>query len=519
MARKLTLEIVKERLKEINPNIEILSDEYINSKTHLKCRCLIDGHEWDIKWGKLQSGRGCPKCAIETRKSKLKLSIGEVRDRVRKISPNIEILSDEYANAHSHLNCMCSVDGYKWSTTWATLSQGHGCPLCAGSILPSLSEIKSYLYETNPDIEVLNKKYTSSSQKIKCRCLIDGHEWGTVWGHLKRGTGCPECGIKKTKEKQKFSTDYVFSKISDIHPDITILSRDYVNSIGALSCQCNIDGHIWESNFSRLQQGHGCPKCAGKLKLTLKEVKKKLREMNPNIEITSGEYTNNNTSMRLKCNVDGHEWNAVWGSLSQGSGCPMCGGTTKLTIEEIIERLGTINPNIEILSGEYVNSSTPLTCKCLIDGHHIWRATWSNLSRGTGCPRCSMSKGEYQILKYLSLNSVLYKDEFIFEDCRHIRPLPFDFAIEGSNNNITGIIEYDGKQHFEPVDFAGKGDTWAKEQYENNVKKDNIKNKYCEDNNIPLLRIPYWEFDNIEEILHSWLVTYGLIEDNLKDVI
>lgn len=55
--------------------------------------------------------------------------------------------------------------------------------------------------------------------------------------------------------------------------------------------------------------------------------------------------------------------------------------------------------------------------------------------------------------------------------------------------------------HFEPTDFAGKGKEWAEEQFKGQKIRDEIKNKYCKQNNINLLRIPYWEFDNIENIL------------------
>jgi len=79
-------------------------------------------------------------------------------------------------------------------------------------------------------------------------------------------------------------------------------------------------------------------------------------------------------------------------------------------------------------------------------------------------------------------------------DCRNKKELPFDFYLPDYNL----CIEYDGIFHYEdifdkPYDFkTGK-------------KRDKIKTKYCKDNNINLLRIPYWEFDNIEEILRQTL--------------
>ena len=62
-------------------------------------------------------------------------------------------------------------------------------------------------------------------------------------------------------------------------------------------------------------------------------------------------------------------------------------------------------------------------------------------------------------------------------------------------------LEYDGHQHFHPVDFAGKGKEWAEERFEEDKRRDKVKNLYCENNKIKLIRIPYFEFENIENIL------------------
>ena len=66
-------------------------------------------------------------------------------------------------------------------------------------------------------------------------------------------------------------------------------------------------------------------------------------------------------------------------------------------------------------------------------------------------------------------------------------------------------IEFDGEDHYMPIDRASKGKEWAEEQFQLRKIKDNIKTQYCEDNNIKLIRIPYWEFNNIETILNKKL--------------
>ena len=51
------------------------------------------------------------------------------------------------------------------------------------------------------------------------------------------------------------------------------------------------------------------------------------------------------------------------------------------------------------------------------------------------------------------------------------------------------------------VDYFGGDETLEKTKL-----RDNIKTKYCEDNHIKLIRIPYWDFDNIEQILTKELI-------------
>ena len=92
---------------------------------------------------------------------------------------------------------------------------------------------------------------------------------------------------------------------------------------------------------------------------------------------------------------------------------------------------------------------------------------------------CTHSKNEENIIKLLTKNNISFEYQKRFDD---LKIKEFDFYI---NNNY--IIEFDGQQHFF---FTGYG--WdTKDYYERTHKSDLIKNKYCFDNNIPLIRIPY----------------------------
>lgn len=96
------------------------------------------------------------------------------------------------------------------------------------------------------------------------------------------------------------------------------------------------------------------------------------------------------------------------------------------------------------------------------------------------------------IRKLLEENNIKYKQEYTFENCKDINPLPFDFIIE-DNNGKAYLLEYDGEQHFKSVEHWGRLETTR--------AHDLIKNHYCFDNNIRLLRIPFNATYTLDDIL------------------
>lgn len=137
--------------------------------------------------------------------------------------------------------------------------------------------------------------------------------------------------------------------------------------------------------------------------------------------------------------------------------------------------------------------------KCNICNHE-WKANFKKLREGKGCPICKASKGEKVINKYLIDNNYSFEREYSFKDSE-IQSLRFDFAVNIKNKLY--LIEFDGKQHFNIE--SQFGDKNKEDKYNKLIANDNRKNKYCKDNNIPLLRIPYWDINNIEKILSEFL--------------
>ena len=181
------------------------------------------------------------------------------------------------------------------------------------------------------------------------------------------------------------------------------------------------------------------------------------------------------------------------------AGCPYCFGWYKNTID-FINEIKSIHPYITIV-GEYNGSESHIDCECMICGHK-WSPVARSLKNGEGCPSCKMSKGEKRIKLFLDQNNISYIYQNKFDTCRDKFPLPFDFYLPEYNL----VVEYDGEQHFHPVDFANKGLLWAEKMFQQIIHHDNIKNEYCYTNGIKILRIPYFDFDNIEDILNHYLI-------------
>ena len=275
----------------------------------------------------------------------------------------------------------------------------------------------------------------------------------------------------------------------NINPNIIAVDM-YVNCRTKMTHRCCVDGYEWEALPTNLLQGTGCPVCAGKIKTTNVFIEE-MNEKNPNITII-GEYIDAKTKILCECTIDGYRWFTTPNSLLAGSGCLVCSGVKRKTTEEYIEEVGLVDKNIMVVD-RYINARTKIMHKCAIDGH-TWMADPHHILSGRGCPKCNASKGEKFIARYLNDNNIEFEIQYTFEDCKNIFCLPFDFYLPQYNT----CIEYDGEQHFMPIDFFG-----GENAFEIRKKNDVIKSEYCSMNNIQLLRIRY--DDDIIDLLNVYL--------------
>ena len=129
--------------------------------------------------------------------------------------------------------------------------------------------------------------------------------------------------------------------------------------------------------------------------------------------------------------------------------------------------------------------------ECDINGSNLRR----KLTQSCGC--LSGSVGEQNIKNILQQNNIKFKREFTFSDLRNSKTnkaYRFDFAIFNDDLTLKRLIEFDGQQHT----LSKRGRNWMdKESLEERQFRDTEKNQYCKNHNIPLVRIPYTERNDI----------------------
>ena len=189
-----------------------------------------------------------------------------------------------------------------------------------------------------------------------------------------------------------------------------------------------------------------------------------------------------------------------WDNFKRGKRCPICSSqnTAKKLRKDFNEiKLAFENEGFRLLISEeeYINSGQLLPFIC--PNGHKHQISWDAFKQGQRCKLCNNKLGEEKISKCLQELKIDFIREYKFKDCIYKDQLRFDFYIP----NYNLLIEYDGQQHFFPVDFSGKNPEKAKEEFELNKIRDSIKNNYCKEHNINLLRIPYNKFENIENIV------------------
>jgi len=369
-------------------------------------------------------------------------------------------------------------------------------------------------------VDIFKLTCGSSRYKIPFKCKINPkHVWENfICETILNVSLCPYCDRKKVCEDNcLLATHPDLCKEWDYDRNSLSPEKILSGSNQKVFWKCSINPeHQWKTTVVlRTQQKTGCPFCKGQKVCFENSLLNKEPEISKQFNVELNKitpdkilYNNQNKIYHWTCIFNSeHTWKTTpYIRITSQRYCPFCFGK-KVSRETSLEYkfpelllewnydLNSIKPS-QIKPG----SGVSVWWKCKTNEKHIWKTSVCLRTRKekNGCPYCRKSKGELKIIEILDKHGFKYETEKTFENCFYIRKLRFDFAIYIQEQ--IKVIEFQGAQHFNESYFNIKKNTFDYQK-----ERDAIKRKYCSDNNIPLLEIPFWEISNIEKIILDFL--------------
>jgi predicted nucleic acid-binding Zn-ribbon protein len=366
-------------------------------------------------------------------------------------------------------------------------------------VLKNILEIHGELYDLS------NVIYVNKRTKIELKCKIHGSFLSSL-DQVYRGQGCPVCGKSNAAKKRRVNFASFIDSAQKIHDNKYEYDElSYSKISAAVKIRCHEHGWFKQNADVHINQQQGCPDCGrisqiSKRKMSRDEFVDKASDIHSssNFDFTKVDYKNNHTKVQIRCPKHGLFFPTP-SNLLQGSGCPTC-GIEKVHEEQMkdLESFVADSKKVHGLKYDYslVNyTGGKRTVQIICVNHGPFKQTPNAHQRGNGCPNCNTSRGEEKVKMILKNLDINFEQQYTFSKLVDKRKLKCDFFLPDFNL----VIEFNGRQHYEPVNrFGGfKG-------FKETQRRDQIKRKFMKENNIDLLEIHYSEKE-IEKIISTTL--------------
>lgn len=438
MARR-TFEEIKQIFSD--NGYTLISTEYkYNIKLEYRCN---ENHLGNILLQNFICGQRCRKCGNKKLAEKKRISFEVIQNTFIQYKCTLISIKDDYVNIRSILKFTCE-DNHENECTYPRFKlRQNKCTMC-------------------PPSEII----VSSVKK----------------------------NVKNVNKKKPDNITIIFLKNEFNKYNFVLLSTVYEGYDKPLEFVCpnkhqtTLSYHTWKNSQ------YGCSICGRaavgeKNRLSYEFVKSKFEERN--FVLLTTEYKNKKQILEFKCDND-HINNISFDSFYHaGNGCSICSQSKKHTITGINDIFSA--EGYALLSTEYENNKQYLKYKC--PNGHKHETKLNTFLCGHRCPTCNEPKGERLARLYLDKINFNYTTQKTFSNCRFKNLLKFDLYV-----NDSFIIEFDGQQHFQSIEYFG-----GIEKYKKQVTKDIKKNLFCAVSNIPLLRISYKEINKVHDIIKLFI--------------
>ena len=412
----------------------------------------------------------------------------------------------DYKGSMSKICIICPEHGEFWQRPGDHINKKCECPKCG-----NINRGKNQKLTTQEFIEKSKKIhgdkydyskviYNGAHEKVCIICPEHGEFWQTPNNHL-NGQNCPKCALIEQGINKRKTTEQFIKEAKEIHGDKYDYSKvAYINSQTKVEIICPKHGSFQQTPFIHLR-GSGCPECS--LENVVKQNLKTTEEFVEEAKLIHGlfydyskvEYSGCHNKVKIICPIHGEFEQRAYAHL-QGQGCPKC-ANKNITTEEFIKKAIKIHGNkYKYDKVNYINNRTKVIITCPIHGD--FEQTPNQHLDGQGCPKCIQSKGERIIEGYLQSNNIVYISQYnipIDTDINTSGKCAIDFYLP----EYKLYIEFNGLQHYVPVEHFG-----GELKFQWQQKRDNYVRNYCKDK---LLEIKFTENKN---------KIYNLIDEFIK---
>lgn len=301
---------------------------------------------------------------------------------------------------------------------------------------------------------------------------------------------------------RKMDLSEFISRSKKVHGNKYDYSKSiYIDSTQPIKIICPVHGEFNQTAQSHYGKKYGCQKCSVDNQKNDNFISDAKKIHGDKYDYSLVEYKNNKVKVKIICPIHGiFKQRPNDHTIKNRGGCYKCGKDNMSNKSRKTNEL-FIKQSTDIHGGKYDYSLVEYTncnnkVKVICKKHGVFNQTPIEHLSGCGCPKCKSSKGELSTREWLDKHNFNYIYQHKFDDCKNIGKLVFDFYLPEYNL----CIEYDGEQHYKEKSFFGGEDGLRKTQM-----RDKIKDKYCVDNNILLLRIRYDEIivDKLNKVLNQ----------------
>lgn len=317
--------------------------------------------------------------------------------------------------------------------------------------------------------------------------------------------------VFKKKTFEEFEKD-VFNKWGNLYK----VYPPYLGSKDKVKVLCNKCENTFEIRPNNLLSGHGCKYCKRtKLAKVFRKTKQQFISEVDNCYGKGhykvlGEYKTADTPIKIKHLDCGNIYKARPADLIRGHGCQKCAYKTralkigkahrfnlKQAKEQLNKYLGNDYQLMLNKEEDYKGNRQHIPVKHLVCGNTYYPRMSDIQSGKSSCSYCKGSTPE-KIINHILMNDYHLKlnEDYYYGYVIPNNKLHLDFYFP----KLNLAIEYDGKQHYTPIEFFGGEKALMKQK-----NRDKQKDKYCKNHNIKLIRIPYTNhtYKGIKEVLDS----------------